>query len=333
MNDKTKHLSNAALSVLAAAGMTLSITGVGPVFAQEAEDTTEPAPVTEQIPEETEEPGAGEETPAEETPAEETPEVPAEPETPAEPEAPVQEAETEEIPTEELTEEQPVQDDAAAEEQAAVMTLAANSTVDVSASLNGMISSVMDNAIPVDFQDDSKAGVDTDYIGKAVLNLDMQSLLTPAKAKFDSVIGMWRNARYWPVQGPNGPAVITLTVTLPEGVNASFTGTSTESNQSPLISGITVDASGKTATVSLTLASMNYETFFSKLDQAGTVNVEIPYTGSAAKEILWTDMPLPLSDPVSCITKPDLDFPSPWALTCLRDFLIPSLPKVTNIPM
>lgn len=103
MNDKTKHLSNAALSVLAAAGMTLSITGVGPVFAQEAEDTTEPAPVTEQIPEETEEPGAGEETPAEETPAEETPEVPAEPETPAEPEAPVQEAETEEIPAEDFS--------------------------------------------------------------------------------------------------------------------------------------------------------------------------------------------------------------------------------------
>lgn len=284
MNDKTKHLSNAALSVLAAAGMTLSITGVGPVFAQEAEDTTEPAPVTEQIPEETEEPGAGEETPAEETPAEETPEVPAEPETPAEPEAPVQEAETEEIPAEELTEEeQPVQDDAAAEEQAAVMALAANSTVDVSASLNGMISSVMDNAIPVDFQDDSKAGVDTDYTGKAVLNMDMQTLLTPAKAKFDSVIGMWPNAKLWPVQGPNGAAVITLTVTLPEGVNASFTGTSTENNQSPLISGITVSASGKTATVNLTLASMNYETFFSKLPEAGTVSVEIPYAGTAAK--------------------------------------------------
>ncbi len=124
----------------------------------------------------------------------------------------------------------------------------------ISASLSGMVVNEMDTEIPVQMNDASKAGQDTNYTGNARLNLDLNSLLAKAESALSSAFNVHPNAKYWPIEGPNhSDAVITINVTLPEGTDAQFSGAGTSTNNSSLISNVTVTPSGKTATVSITL--------------------------------------------------------------------------------
>lgn len=314
MNKRTRHLSDTAFSILTAAGMTLS--AAAPVFAAEPEETTQPAPVAEpapaaeaSAPAESQPVQASSENTGETAPAEnqpdtakpadsntetEQPQTSAAPETeqPAEPAAepsatPAEKSEQPEEPAEEAEQEEEKKTETISEDEETpevVMALQETTAESVSASLEGMVSSVADQTIDVQANDASKAGKDTDYTGKAVLDLKIPELLANAKAQYDDVIGLWPNAKQWPIEGPNHtPAVITVNVALPDSTNAEFTGSGTSSIQSPLISSVSVAPNGKTAAVTLTLKSMSYDSFFSQLEGAGTVHVEIPYAGSVTQ--------------------------------------------------
>lgn len=280
MNKKTKLASQTSLRILAAIAMASSMaTPAYSVFAEEPVQTEPEAPEVPAVPETPapEQP----ETPAEETPAPaETPETP---ETPAAPEVPAEQQTSEESVQPSVEEKAEPAEPAREAEPAADAEI--NGMMDVDASLDGMVANEMATAIPVAYNDQTKAAVDTEYTGTATLNLNLSTLLGAGVPKYEEYVKMWSNAKYWTVEGPNHQAaVITINVALPAEADASF-GQGSSTISSSLITAAPVTSNGKTASVAVTLSKTTYDNLFmsAKNGTAGTVTVTIPYTGKAAK--------------------------------------------------